>query len=234
MRYGIFGFIGLVWLLGSGQPVLAEHRQQIVCGSENYRLQRCPLPVDGRVELHRQLSDSPCIAGVSWGVNHRGLWVDRGCRAEFSVEVARAGERSLVCKSENYRYQRCHARIYGNVRLERQYSDSPCIFKRSWGYDQFGIWVDNGCQGRFSFGGHDSDDDYVSVPPARSGPPPGRIITCRSKDYRYQFCRANTRGGVVLQKQLSDAPCDKGRTWGFEKSGIWVKAGCSGQFRIGG
>ncbi|RYG19703.1 DUF3011 domain-containing protein [bacterium] len=41
---------------------------------------------DARVRLTRQLSKKPCRQGRSWGVDSNGrLWVDDGCRAEFSV-----------------------------------------------------------------------------------------------------------------------------------------------------
>ncbi len=38
------------------------------------------------------------------------------------------------------------------VVLARQYGNSPCIFRRSWGYDSRSIWVRNGCRGRFAYG----------------------------------------------------------------------------------
>jgi hypothetical protein len=37
------------------------------------------------VQLLRTLSDSACIEGRTWGWDRNGVWVDRGCRAEFSV-----------------------------------------------------------------------------------------------------------------------------------------------------
>jgi hypothetical protein len=36
--------------------------------------------------LERQLSDARCIRGDNWGVDRGGIWVDRGCAAEFRVE----------------------------------------------------------------------------------------------------------------------------------------------------
>lgn len=39
----------------------------------------------GRAQLRRQLSDSSCQLNVSWGFRNGGIWVDRGCRAEFTV-----------------------------------------------------------------------------------------------------------------------------------------------------
>jgi hypothetical protein len=39
----------------------------------------------GHVRLQRQLSDSACIEGRSWGWNRAGIWVDQGCGASFLV-----------------------------------------------------------------------------------------------------------------------------------------------------
>ena len=35
--------------------------------------------------MTRQISGSPCIQGQTWGFDDRGVWVDRGCRAEFQA-----------------------------------------------------------------------------------------------------------------------------------------------------
>jgi hypothetical protein len=35
--------------------------------------------------LVRQRSGSPCIEGRTWGRDRSGVWVDRGCRADFEV-----------------------------------------------------------------------------------------------------------------------------------------------------
>ena len=229
MRFSLFGYIGFVLLATIMAPAQAEHEREITCMSENHRFQRCSLASGSKVILSRQLSDAPCIRGITWGVDRKGLWVKRGCRASFRVVVEDIAERSIVCKSENFRYQHCRANIYGKVRLLKQYSDSPCIFGRTWGFEKSGIWVKSGCQGRFGISR--ADHDYAQTPPPQARPV--RTVICSSKNYRYQFCRVNTRGGVILARQLSDASCKKGRTWGFEKSGIWVKEGCSGRFRIG-
>jgi hypothetical protein len=51
------------------------------CGSYNNR----------QVQLDRQISGSPCIEEQTWGVDSRGLWVDRGCRAYFRINQYRRG-----------------------------------------------------------------------------------------------------------------------------------------------
>lgn len=39
----------------------------------------------GGVRLSRQLSREACVEGVSWGFDRDGIWVDKGCRAEFTI-----------------------------------------------------------------------------------------------------------------------------------------------------
>ena len=69
-----------------------------------------------------------------------------------------------------------------------------------------------------------------TVPPAQAR----RTITCKSHKGRYNYCRVDTRGGVKLSRQISDSSCRQGRTWGYDKEGIWVDRGCSGEFTIRG
>jgi hypothetical protein len=55
------------------------------CESDDNRQRRCNTDIRGRVELVRQLSSTRCIQGSNWGWDRGGIWVDRGCRAEFLI-----------------------------------------------------------------------------------------------------------------------------------------------------
>ena len=35
------------------------------------------------------------------------------------------------------------------VKLERQYSNAPCVEGKTWGYSSAEVWVDAGCRGSF-------------------------------------------------------------------------------------
>lgn len=69
------------------------------------------------------------------------------------------------------------------------------------------------------------DDRYAS----------SRVVSCNSDRYRDRFCRVDTRGGVRLLRQVSDSrgPCIEGRSWGYDRRGIWVTAGCRAEFEVG-
>jgi hypothetical protein len=59
--------------------------QTIQCSSEGGRYRYCRVDTDNEVRLERRLSGARCNQGESWGYDRRGVWVDRGCRAEFRV-----------------------------------------------------------------------------------------------------------------------------------------------------
>ena len=55
------------------------------CASNDYGFHGCLVNTFGGVRLIRQRSESPCVFGQTWGYDDRGVWVDRGCRADFAV-----------------------------------------------------------------------------------------------------------------------------------------------------
>jgi hypothetical protein len=57
----------------------------ITCSSDNGRRQYCQADVRGSVRLVRQFSRSACRQNDTWGYDSRGIWVDRGCGADFEV-----------------------------------------------------------------------------------------------------------------------------------------------------
>lgn len=64
-------------------------------------------------------------------------------------------------------------------------------------------------------------------------PASAQTITCESHHNRRQYCQVgDTRGGVELVRQISRAPCERGRSWGYDDQGIWVDRGCKGEFSV--
>lgn len=57
----------------------------VVCESKSRQRRFCGAGITQRATLTRQLSGSACEEGRTWGWDARGVWVDKGCRAEFSV-----------------------------------------------------------------------------------------------------------------------------------------------------
>jgi hypothetical protein len=77
---------GRGWDQNRGRGYGVGTMETIRLESESGRRETRYVGVDARVRLTRQLSKKPCREGRSWGVDSSGrLWVDDGCRAEFSV-----------------------------------------------------------------------------------------------------------------------------------------------------
>ena len=55
------------------------------CESRDSRTAWCRMDTRGGVRLVRQLSDSACVRGRTWGVRGDSVWVSRGCRAQFAA-----------------------------------------------------------------------------------------------------------------------------------------------------
>lgn len=67
--------------------------QTIACSSDDGRQKYCEMDLRGaRVQLVKQRSEAACEQGVTWGIDGRGIWVDRGCRADFLVEARGTAE----------------------------------------------------------------------------------------------------------------------------------------------
>ena len=85
LRYRLMGIVALlgIWACLPGR-VAAQGT--IVCESHHGRREYCAVgDARGGVEMVRQLGPSQCVRGSSWGFDGQGVWVDRGCKAEFRV-----------------------------------------------------------------------------------------------------------------------------------------------------
>lgn len=71
--------------VGFADAVLDTQSKKLVCASDDRQRKRCEVTVDNGVDLLRQLSRTRCVKEANWGWDHAGIWVDKGCRAEFGV-----------------------------------------------------------------------------------------------------------------------------------------------------
>jgi hypothetical protein len=67
-------------------PRALANERHITCGSLNYGYNYCRIYTGGRVRLSHQISKHSCSQGDSWGYDSQGVWVDKGCRADFVVD----------------------------------------------------------------------------------------------------------------------------------------------------
>ncbi|MBK6435774.1 MAG: DUF3011 domain-containing protein [Rhodanobacteraceae bacterium] len=68
-----------------GQPGYGGYNV-IRCESYRERRNSCPVDIRRGARLDRQLSKGVCREGYSWGWDRRGVWVDKGCRADFVID----------------------------------------------------------------------------------------------------------------------------------------------------
>lgn len=57
-------------------------------------------------------------------------------------------------------------------------------------------------------------------------------LGCESKNHQYHMCHVDTHGYVRLVKERSRSACVKGRTWDYDRRGIWVDDNCKADFIV--
>ncbi len=153
-----------------------QSRRGVTCASDDGKRHYCAVDTSRGVQLQKQRSGSPCVQGQTWGYDRRGVWVDRGCRAEFALggrgggspgygqgpgnggggnwngPGGGGGRQTVTCSSNNNSRVRCDADTSRGVQMVNQRSGSPCVQGQTWGYDRRGIWVDRGCRADFALG----------------------------------------------------------------------------------
>ena len=146
--------------------MLNKNGPQMTCASDDGRRHYCPVNTSRGVRLVNQRSKTACVQGSTWGYDRKGVWVDRGCRADFFVAAEQGGEPgygpgprppynapTINCSSNNGKRNFCSADTSRGVSLVRQISGSQCIQGDTWGYNRGQIWVDRGCRADFRLGG---------------------------------------------------------------------------------
>jgi hypothetical protein len=206
---------GLAWSAVPEAHAQFGSKDTVRCESKDNRRETCDTKWPGQTELTRQLSDTRCVKGSTWGATPGKVWVSGGCRAEFGPQFS---GKTLKCESSDGKYKTCGNGLYGNPDLIRQFSGTPCQQGVSWGLRNGSIWVDKGCRGEFRIG--ESSGKYS--------------LTCASENGRRTSCAWDARKGQPsVLETLSKSPCVKGRSWGYDKrAGLWVDEGCRARFGV--
>ncbi|QNI35772.1 DUF3011 domain-containing protein [Edaphobacter albus] len=227
----------------------AAHGQTIYCASDDGGRHYCNANTRGGVQLTNQRSGSACIQGRTWGWDNNGIWVDKGCRAEFTTRNGNGNGwgngggwggnngsgQTLYCASDDGGRHYCNANTRGGVRLTNQRSGSPCNQGQTWGWDNNGIWVDKGCRAEFTVGnsngngwGNGHGNGWGN------GGSVGQTFTCSSNNGGRNYCsipRGVNPNNITLSRQISGSACNQGQTWGVDRRGLWVDKGCRAEFR---
>jgi hypothetical protein len=162
--------------------------KMVSCSSDNGRRNECAADLRGySLRDVDQASRTDCVVGRNWGYDDRGVWVTEGCRATFHFDRTRDGDRAQAydwrdrdrdhdrdysasdeqrvrCESKDGRRTSCDADLHGYRLADlKEISHADCDIGRNFGYDDRGVWVEQGCRGEFVFtrdrGGRYSDRD---------------------------------------------------------------------------
>ncbi len=170
-----------------GEDYSSDTEKSVSCSSNDGRRNECPADLRGyTVRGVDQASRTECVVGRNWGYDDRGVWVSEGCRATFRFDNYRGGnhprdygdrdpgyrasdEQRIRCESRNGQRTNCDADLRGyRIADVRELSRADCDIGRNFGYDNRGVWVDEGCRGEFLFtrdrrgrySGRDDDRDF--------------------------------------------------------------------------
>src|SRR5262249_58488115 len=92
---------------------------------------------------------------------------------------------------------------------------------------------DRGCRAEF-YVGNQGGPGGPGGPGWNGGNGPGSV-TCESNDGRRKYCTgAVNPNRVSLSRQLSQASCRQGSSWGVDNQGLWGDRGCRAVFNVGG
>ena len=171
--------------------------------------------------MSRQLSSQGCWQNDTWGFDRNRIWVNRGCRAEFRIggnqssssgvsdgaKVAGALVLGIIAAAVMANSNHHDDNRYNNNNsYDNAYNNNP--------YDN------NSYDNNYGY----NNDYYGNRGQARE-------VRCESKNGRYTRCgTVNRRSQVEIRRQLSNAACIYGRSWGVDRNQLWVDDGCRADF----
>jgi hypothetical protein len=219
----------LALLCMASAPRLAAQTSVVRCESRGNAQETCSIPSNARVELTRTLSQEACREGHNWGAGTSFIWVNRGCRAEFTVTstgyepapgYANANPNQLrACRSEADR--RLAAYTYDQISVEPDSRQGSVAYVRWWVGSTGGLCA-VAANGRVL--------QFTTNPAGGSG---GTTrLTCESRRNGREECGIPAGATIRLLRQISQEPCRLNDTYGRGAGYIWVAEGCRGEFEV--
>jgi hypothetical protein len=199
------------------EPARAAEPTTIRCESSARETVRCAADTSSGVTLARQLSRAGCWYDETWGYDTRGVWVSNGCRADFTLgggapAVGPTGSTAATEESSGSGISGSDIAIGAAAALVVGAIAAAVI------------------AGRDDDDDDDDDDDRYGRDPWKRD----KIVRCESERDRQRYCKVDTRRGVEVYRRLSKSPCRYGKSWGYNRRGIWVDDGCRADFVVRG
>lgn len=242
---GVLAIVAWGSLLVPDSARSADPAPTVRCESQARETVRCKADTRNGVTLARQHSRAGCWYDETWGYDAKGIWVSNGCRADFALgrkasvgpttspSSNAAPSESSGLSGNQIAAGAAAALVVGAIAAaviaNRNGDDDDDDDRRCRRTDRRGRcveWYDDDCRYRDSRG---RCIDGANDPWGRD-----RRVKCESQGHKERYCRVDTRRGVELYRQLSEAKCRYGSSWGYDRKGIWVDRGCRGEFVIRG
>ncbi len=192
-------------------PALAQ--TTVRCESKDGARVSCPADTSQGVMLSKQLSSEGCWQNETWGTDAKGIWVSDRCRAEFLVAAGKGTTAAATTGSTPATQEKKEEKKGGGKKKAL-----------------IGGVATAAVVGAIAASGDDDDDDDNDRGYAYGGD--GDIVKCESSKDRRTTCPVGANTNVELVRQLSEADCRRGSTWGTNSDSIWVDNGCRGEFRV--
>lgn len=190
--------------VGASYAPPSQAAQTVRCESPNGRYQTCAVDTRGGVRLTRQLSSQGCWQNDTWGYDRNRIWVTNGCRAEFQVgDYQESGGGGNNGAIAGVAV----AALIGAALLANKNKDRD---------DRYDNGYNDGYYGPGYGGGYN----------------PQNTFRCESTGGRQVYCPIPRRGHVEVYRQVSNARCQYGVTWGVDGRNVWVNNGCRADFAV--
>lgn len=209
----------------------AKHRygDTFKCESYNGQRQHCYADTSGGIRLKRQLSYNNCRG--NWGYDYYGVWVTKGCRAEFTTDRYQnhwgnnyRQDDIVRCESYGMRRNNCSVGQLRNAQVTLIHQLSRYSCQGNWGHNNKEIWVARGCKADFRISRYDNDYDHGGNELDL------QTIQCESRGNYMEYCEVPELEHVEIVDVLSRRGDSCRGNWGYDPRGIWVKNGCKAQF----
>jgi hypothetical protein len=90
----------------------------------------------------------------------------------LAADPAASESRRVACSSKVGERQHCVADTSAGVALDRSTGEAACLLGKTWGYDDQGIWVAEGCAGEFVLGLAAAESTPAETPKKKQQPSP--------------------------------------------------------------
>jgi hypothetical protein len=84
--------------------------------------------------------------------------------AQEATDSSTVSQDRITCESTSNERQHCPANTSSGVSLVKSKGTAPCLLGKTWGYDDTGIWVSDGCSGEFLAGKVEEEQSKEKTP----------------------------------------------------------------------